>query len=295
MEVDMRPIRFLLIDRRFLLASLATLPLLSASYRFASAQTQSDPLPSWNEGATKASILDFVARVTTQGGPFFVPVEQRIATFDNDGTLWVEQPMYVQLAFVLDRVKVLAPMHPEWKTKQPFAAVLDGDLKALAASGEKGLVELFAATHAGMTTAEFEKIVTDWLATARDHRFKRPYTELIYQPMLELLAYLRANGFKTFITSGGGIEFMRPWTERIYGIPPEQVVGSSIKPGSRCATARPYCSGCRISISSMTRRESQSASMSTSAVVPLRPSAIPTATSKCCNGRRSAPVARGLA
>ena len=137
--------------------------------------------------------------------------------------------MYVQLAFALDRVKVMAPMHPEWKTKQPFAAVLDGDMKALAASGEKGLVEIIAVTHAGMTTAEFEKIVTDWLATARDHRFKRPYTELVYQPMLELLAYLRANGFKTFIASGGGIEFMRPWTERIYGVPPEQVIGSSIK------------------------------------------------------------------
>ena len=228
----MKPIvRFPAIDRRILLSSLAMLPVLSASLRSTSAvaQAQRDPLPSWNEGATKASILDFVARVTTQGGPYFVPAEQRIATFDNDGTLWIEQPMYVQLAFALDRVKAMAPMHPEWKTKQPFAAVLDGDLKALAASGEKGLVEIIAVTHAGMTTAEFEKIVTDWLATARDHRFKRPYTELVYQPMLELLAYLRANGFKTFIVSGGGIEFMRPWTERIYGIPPEQVVGSSIK------------------------------------------------------------------
>ena len=207
------------------------LPLLSASLRSTSAlaQAQRDPLPSWNDGATKASIIDFVARVTTQGGPDFVPPDQRIATFDNDGTLWVEQPMYVQLAFALDRVKAMAPQHPEWKTKQPFKAVLDGDMKALAASGEKGLVELIAATHAGMTTEEFEKIVTDWLATARDPRFKRPYTELVYQPMLELLAYLRANGFKTFIVSGGGIEFMRPWTEQIYGIPPEQVVGSSIK------------------------------------------------------------------
>jgi phosphoserine phosphatase len=219
------------LDRRVLLSSLAMLPLFSASLRSKSAlaQTQSDPLPSWNEGATKASILDFVARVTTQGGPFFVPVEQRIATFDNDGTLWIEQPMYVQLAFALDRVKVMAAMHPEWKTKQPFAAVLDGDMKALAASGEKGLVEIIAVTHAGMTTAEFEMITSDWLATARDHRFKRPYTELVYLPMLELLAYLRANGFKTFIVSGGGIEFMRPWSERIYGVPPEQVVGSSIK------------------------------------------------------------------
>src|SRR5262249_7809645 len=156
-------------------------------------------------------ILDFVARVTKQGGPSFVPPDQRIATFDNDGTLWVEQPMYVQLAFVLDRVKAMAPAHPEWKTKQPFAAVLAGDLKALSASGEKGLAELVAVTHAGMTTAEFEKIVTDWLSTARDRRFMRPYTELVYQPMLELLAYLRDNGFKTFIVSGGGIEFMRPW------------------------------------------------------------------------------------
>ena len=218
------------VDRRVLLSSLAMLPLLSASLGSTAVLAQSrDTLPSWNEGATKASILDFVARVTTQGGPYFVPVDQRIATFDNDGTLWIEQPMYVQLAFALDRVKVMAPMHPEWKTKQPFAAVLDGDLKAVMASGEKGLVELIAVTHAGMTTAEFEKIVTDWLATARDHRFKRSYTELVYQPMLELLAYLRANGFKTFIASGGGIEFMRPWTERIYGVPPEQVIGSSIK------------------------------------------------------------------
>ncbi|WP_202633208.1 HAD family phosphatase [Bradyrhizobium sp. LCT2] len=207
------------------------LPFLSAALRSTSAmaQTQAGPLPSWNEGPTKASIVDFVARVTENGGPYFVPPDQRIATFDNDGTLWIEQPMYVQLAFALDRVKVLAPMHPEWKDKQPFAAVLNGDLKALAAFGEKGVAELLAVTHPGMTTAEFEKIVTDWLATARDGRFKRPYTELVYQPMLELLAYLRTNGFKTFIVSGGGVEFMRPWTEAIYGVPPEQVVGSSIK------------------------------------------------------------------
>jgi hypothetical protein len=224
-------VRFPLLDRRVLISSLAMLPVLSVSLQPSSAvaQAQRDHLPSWNDGATKASIVDFVARATTQGGPYFVPPEQRIATFDNDGTLWIEQPMYVQLAFVLDRVKVLAPMHPEWKDKQPFAAVLDGDLKALAASGEKGVADLVAVTHAGMTTAEFEKIVADWLATARDRRFDRPYTELVYQPMLELLAYLRANGFKTFIVSGGGIEFMRPWTERIYGVPPEQVVGSSIK------------------------------------------------------------------
>src|SRR6266576_6392627 len=216
-------------NRRVLLSTLALLPALIGSLRPKSAVAQTDILPSWNDGPTKTSITDFVARVTRQGVPDFVPVEQRIATFDNDGTLWVEQPMYVQLAFALDRVKVLAPMHPEWKTKQPFAGVLDGDLKAVMASGEKGLVEIIAVTHAGMTTAEFEKITSDWLATARDHRFKRPYTELVYQPMLELLAYLRANGFRTFIASGGGIEFMRPWTERIYGIPPEQIIGSSIK------------------------------------------------------------------
>jgi haloacid dehalogenase-like hydrolase len=219
------------VDRRILLSSLAMLPVLSASLRLtpAHAQAQRDPLPSWNDGATKSSILDFVGRVTTQNGPYFVPPAERIATFDNDGTLWIEQPMYVQLAFVLDRVKTMAPMHPEWKDKQPFAAVLGGDLKAVADSGEKGVAELVAVTHAGMTTAEFEKIVSDWLATSRDRRFQRPYTELVYQPMLELLAYLRANDFKTFIVSGGGIEFMRPWTDRIYGVPPEQVVGSSIK------------------------------------------------------------------
>ncbi|HYC16271.1 MAG TPA: HAD family hydrolase [Pseudolabrys sp.] len=193
------------------------------------ALAQSDPLPSWNDGKAKQSILDFVNAVTHEGAPNFVPAPERIATFDNDGTLWVEQPMYTQLAFALDRVKALAPMHPEWKQKQPFKAVLDGDMKALAASGERGLVELVMATHAGMTIEEFERIVKEWLSTARHPRFKRPYTELVYQPMLELLAYLRANGFKTFIVSGGGIEFMRPWTERIYGVPPEQVVGSSIK------------------------------------------------------------------
>jgi phosphoserine phosphatase len=193
------------------------------------ALAQTDPLASWNDGPAKTSITEFVARVTAQGGPNFVPVEQRIATFDNDGTLWVEQPMYVQFAFVLDRVKTLAPQHPDWKDKQPFKAALEGDVRALAESGERGLMELIAATHAGMATEEFVKIVSDWLATARDQRFKRPHTELVYQPMLELLAYLRANGFKTFIVSGGGIEFMRPWTERVYGIPPEQVVGSSIK------------------------------------------------------------------
>jgi hypothetical protein len=158
-----------------------------------------------------------------------VPQAQRIAVFDNDGTLWVEQPMYTQLAFALDRVKQEAPSHPEWATTQPFKAALEGDMKALAASGEKGLVELVMATHSDMTVAQFEEIVSAWLAEARDHRFKRPYTDLVYQPMLELLAYLRDNGFKTFIVSGGGIEFMRPWSYKVYGVPPDQVVGSSIK------------------------------------------------------------------
>jgi hypothetical protein len=215
------------LSRRVLLSTLATLPVLVGPLRQARAQA-SDPLPSWNDGASKRSIIEFVARVTRQGSDF-VPPSERIATFDNDGTLWCEQPMYVQLAFALDRVKALAPLHPEWKDKQPFQAVLDGDMRALAASGEKGLVEIIAVTHAGMTSEEFAKIVTDWLATARHPRFKRPYTELVYQPMLELLAYLRGNGFKTFIVSGGGIDFMRVFAERVYGVPPEQVVGSSGK------------------------------------------------------------------
>jgi haloacid dehalogenase-like hydrolase len=203
------------------------------------ASAQSDPLPSWNDTPTKQAIVEFVRLVTTTGEPDFVAPAERIATFDNDGTLWVEQPMYVQMAFALDRVKALAPLHPEWKDKQPFKAVLEGDMKALADAGEHGLVELVMVTHAGMTTDEFSKIVTDWLATARDARFKRPYTDLVYQPMLELLAYLRANGFKTFIVSGGGIEFMRPWTEAVYGVPPEQVVGSSIKTRFEMRDGRP--------------------------------------------------------
>jgi len=215
----------MILNRRILLSTLALLPALRSTS--ASAQG-ADPLPSWNDGATKQSITNFVARVTTQG-PDFVPMDQRIATFDNDGTLWIEQPMYVQLAFILDRVKALAPQNPGWKTKQPFQAVLDGDMKAVAASGEKGLMQLMAVTHAGMTSEEFSKIASDWIASARDPRFKRPYTELVYQPMLELLAYLRANGFKTFIVSGGGVEFLRAFAERVYGIPPEQIVGSRMK------------------------------------------------------------------
>lgn len=188
-----------------------------------------DPLPSWNDGPAKKAIIAFVKKVTKPGSPEFVPPSERIATFDNDGTLWPEHPMYTQLAFALDRIKALAPQHPEWKTEQPFKAVLDNDLDALVATGENGMVELVMASHAGMNTAEFEAIVTDWLDKAHHPRFKRRYTELAYKPMLELLEFLRANGFKTYIVSGGGVEFMRPMTEAVYGIPPEQVVGSTIK------------------------------------------------------------------
>lgn len=193
------------------------------------AVAQSDPLSSWNETAPKKAILAFVDRVTKEGSPDFVPVAERIATFDNDGTLWVEQPMYVQLRFAFDRVKYLAPQHPEWKTTQPFKGVLEGDMKAVAGAGEKGAMQLIMATHSGMTTDQFQQIVTDWMSTATDPKFHRHYNECIYQPMVELLAYLRANGFKTYIVSGGGIEFMRPWVFKAYGIPPGQVIGSSIK------------------------------------------------------------------
>jgi len=184
-----------------------------------------DPLPSWNDGKAKQSIIAFVEKVTKEGSPDFVPTTERIATFDNDGTLWCEKPLAVQLYFVLDRVKALAPQHPEWQTQEPFASILKG----AAASGERGLIELLLVTHAGNTTVEFEQIVKDWIATAKHPKTGRLYTEMVYQPMLEVLAYLRANGFKTFIVSGGGIEFMRVWAEKTYGIPPEQIVGSSVK------------------------------------------------------------------
>jgi hypothetical protein len=228
-------------SRRTLLSTLAMLSVLPEMLLPAAAQTNTagDPLPSWNDGAAKQAIVNFIAAVTRDGSPDFVPPAQRIAVFDNDGTLWCEHPMYVQMAFALDRVKALAPMHPEWKDKQPFKAALDGDMKGLAESGEKGLVELVLAAHAGMTSEEFSKIVTDWIATARHPRFKRPYTELSYQPMLEVLAFMRVNGFKTFIVSGGGVEFMRPWTDRVYGVPPDQVVGSSIKTKFEMRDGRP--------------------------------------------------------
>ena len=185
-------------------------------------------LPSWNDGASRKAIVDFVAAVTKDGGEKFVAVEDRIAVFDNDGTLWTEHPVYFQLGFVLDRVKAQAPQHPEWKENEPFKSVLAGDLKGVAATGEKGLMDLLMETHANVSTDEFNAIVKDWFATARHPKFNRPYNQLTFQPMRELLDYLRANGFKTYIVSGGGVEFMRPMTEMMYGIPPEQVIGSRI-------------------------------------------------------------------
>ena len=188
-----------------------------------------DPLPSWNEGKVKAAILDFVDNAADPASPYFIAAEDRIAVFDNDGTLWSEKPIYFQLFFAMDRVRELAPQHPEWNEQQPFKAVLEEDMETLAGYGEHGIMELVMATHAGMTVEEYESIVADWIADRKHPRFDRPYTQLVYQPMLELLDYLRENGFKTYIVSGGGIDFMRPWVEGIYGIPREQVVGSSIQ------------------------------------------------------------------
>ena len=198
-----------------------------------------DPLPSWNDGPAKQSIIAFVEKATKPGSPDFVPVSERIATFDNDGTLWCEKPLPVQLYFVIDRVKALAPQHPDWQTKEPFASILKGDPKGLMAGGERGLMEVIMATHTGNTTEEFERIVKDWIATAKHPKTGKHYTDMVYQPMLEVLAYLRASGFKTFIVSGGGIEFMRPWAEKTYGIPPEQVVGSSVKTQFEMRDGRP--------------------------------------------------------
>ncbi|SFJ17225.1 Phosphoserine phosphatase [Phyllobacterium sp. CL33Tsu] len=216
------------ISRRFLLQTTLLASTLAMPVT-ALAQGAKAPLSSWSDGDAKARIIDFVKAVTTEGNADFVDLDNRIAVFDNDGTLWGEQPMYVQLAFVLDRVKALAPEHPEWQTTEPFKSVLSGDLNGVAASGERGLVELVAATHAGMTSEEFSKIVADWIAKARHPKLDKPYTSLIFQPMLEVIDYLKQNGFKVFIVSGGGIEFMRPWTDKVYGIPAENVIGSSIK------------------------------------------------------------------
>jgi phosphoserine phosphatase len=189
----------------------------------------SEMLSSWNDTAPKKAIMAFVERVTDRGSPDFVPAAERIATFDNDGTLWAEQPLYFQFLFAIDRIKALAPQHPEWKDKEPFASLLKGDPKTALAAGDHALIEIVTATHAGMTSDEFEKVVKDWLATAKHPTTGRPFTEMAYQPMLELLTYLRDNEFKTFIVSGGGIEFMRAFAEKVYGIPPEQVIGSTGK------------------------------------------------------------------
>ncbi len=215
----------MLIERRTIAPLLFALAILIGGR---SAQAD-DPLPSWNDGPAKKAIVDFVQRVTKEGGPDFVAPEDRIAVFDNDGTLWSEQPTYSQGAFMMDRLRELAPQHPEWNEKEPFKSALAGDYKAVGKLGARGILELITATHSGMTTDEFETIVKHWLATAKHPRFHRRYTDLVYQPMLEVLVYLRANGFKTYIVSGGGIEFMRPWTEKVYGIPPQQVIGSNIK------------------------------------------------------------------
>jgi len=202
-----------------------------------------DPLPSWQDTAPKKAIVAFVAEVTKPGSPDFVPVDERIATFDNDGTLWAEQPMYFQTYFAFDRIKALAPQHPEWTHQEPFASVLKGDLKSALAGGDQAQLEMMLATQSGMTTDEYEKSVTDWIATARHPQTRRLYTGMVYQPMLELLAYLRANGFKTFIVSGGGIDFMRPWSEKVYGIPPEQVIGSSLKTKFELRNGKPVLMG----------------------------------------------------
>lgn len=232
------------VTRRAMLSALTTLPALplllpgSALAQTGggglpvspAAQTPAtDPLPSWNDTAPKKAIFDFVARVTKQGSSDFVPEGDRIATFDNDGTLWAEQPMYFQILFALERVKVLAPKHPEWKTEEPFASLLKGDVKAALAGGEPAIFKIVVATHSGMTAEEFNEIARDWLSTARHPVTKRLYTEMVYQPMLELLTFLRANAFQTFIVSGGGVDFIRIFSERVYGIPTQQVVGSSGK------------------------------------------------------------------
>jgi len=230
-----------MMKRRHMLQALAiALPAAMTRARVALAQAPAgDPLPSWAEGPAKRAILAFVRAVTAAGSAEFVPPEQRIATFDNDGTLWVEQPAYTQLLFALDRVRELAPAHPDWRQRQPFKAVLDNDMKALMAGGERGLLELVMATHAGMTPEHFEAIVRQWLATARHPTLQRPFDQLVYQPMLEVLAFLRAAGFQTFIVSGGGVEFMRVFSQRVYGVAPAQVVGSTIRTQYEVRDGRP--------------------------------------------------------
>jgi|GEM_PF-6834468 len=271
--------------RRFLLAT-AFACVFACSI---SAASVADPLPSWNQGGTKQSIIEFVTKVTKKGSPEFVPPPERIATFDNDGTLWDEQPLYFQFFFALDRIKALAPQHPEWKDREPFASLLKGDVEGALAGGEKGIVEILAATHSGMTTEEFQQIVKDWIATARHPTMKRPFVKMVYQPMLELVAYLRGNGFKVFIVSGGGVEFMRPWTEQVYGIPPEQIVGSSGKLKFEMREGKPVLVKLP-EISSTTTWASRSASSNISGVARSLHSATATAINKCSNGPAQARV-----
>ena len=201
----------------------------SLIFIFSGSALAQDPLPAWNDGPSKKAIIRFVQETTKPGSSQFIPPEERIAVFDNDGTLWSEQPIYVQIAFTIDRIKALAAQNPQWRTQQPFKAVLENDIQAIKASGNKGLFQLIAATHAGMSTEAFQAIVSEWLKTARHPVTNRPYTEMVYQPMLELLAYLKSNGYINYIVSGGGTEFMRPWTQQAYGIPPERIIGSAIK------------------------------------------------------------------
>jgi phosphoglycolate phosphatase-like HAD superfamily hydrolase len=219
------------IDRRAVLSGLAALPVISGPVLTASAQAQtapsSDALPSWNGGPAKQAIIDFVRVTTDQGSPKFVPSEQRIATFDQDGTLWVEHPMYSQVIYCLDRVPAVVAEKPELKKVEPFRTVLSGNREAMAKFTMKDLETILAATLTGMSVDEFDVEVKKWLETAKDPRWKRPYTELVYQPMLEVLHYLRDNGYKTYIVTGGGQDFVRVYSERVYGIPPEQVVGSA--------------------------------------------------------------------
>jgi phosphoglycolate phosphatase-like HAD superfamily hydrolase len=280
-EATMRGAFFL--SRRVLLGTIVGAVL--ASGTVAAQGAASDALPSWNDSSAKQAIVDFVSRVTAEGGPDFVPPEERIAVFDNDGTLWAEQPIYFQVQFALARIKALAPQHPEWKETQPYKAVIEGDPEALAAAGEKGLLEIMAVTHTGMTTEAFAATVSEWLATARHPRFNQPYDRLAYQPQLELLAYLRQNGFKTFIVSGGGVEFMQVFAERKYGIPPEQVVGSSgmtkfqIGPHGKPELVK------QPKVEFIDDGPGKPAGITGSSVaVRSSRSAIPTAIIRCCNG-----------
>ncbi len=206
---------------------------------FISANIFAEPLPSWSNGKSKQAILQFIKIVTDTESPEFVRKAERIAVFDNDGTLWAEQPLYFQALFIFDRIKELAPAHPEWKTQEPYSSVLKGNVKAALAGGEKALLEMAMTTHADVTAEEFQQIVKEWISTAKHPETGKLYSEMVYQPMLELLHYLRANGFKIYIVSGGGIEFMRPWTEQVYGIPPEQVIGSSIKTKFKIRNGKP--------------------------------------------------------